>query len=347
MSNIKAGWWFWLVIVLFAGIAVHGQRAQAFETGGDLSECEWEQSTEGVDFENSSGAAIDPVAFAKANGWTCCRLRLLVDGNEGGPLVQSLSYDTAMAKRIKAQGMHYILDIFYSNGWCDPGEQTTPSEWASEDYAQLKATVQSYTTSAINTLVAAGVGPDYVQVGNEISNGMLWPVGSLSNQSQFVGLIQAGIAGVKASNDSGAKIILHCNNAADTSLVEWFYNTIASQCDYDIVGLSYYPSNGTTLSDITSAMNTYSGMFGGRPIMLVEFAYAWEDGVTSGNDYWNIPLGQQECTSAVVSIMKGHSNGDGVMYWGVTYVTGSWGSESLFTESTYPKVEAQPAWSSL
>lgn len=328
----------------FAAIlAMQAAPARAFETGADMSECQWEQSSQGINFKNTSGGSVDPVAYGKSQGWTCCRLRILVSSS-GGALSQDLNYDLALAKRIKNAGMKLILDFFYSNTWADPGQQTTPSQWSSQSYSQLLTTVTSYTASTINSFKNNGTLPDYVQIGNEISNGMLWPVGSLSHQSQFVGLINAGITGVRQISSS-PQIILHCNNAANTSLVEWFFNTIASQCPgYNIVGLSYYPSDGTTLSDIKSAMNTYSGMFGGRKIMLVEFGYKYSGGVTSGNVYWNNPTGQAQCTAAVVSIMRSHSNGLGVIYWGATYVTGSWGAESLYDFSSF---DAEPAQGSL
>lgn len=325
-------------------VTLAAPNANAFYQGVDFSELNWEQNTMGVSFKNYTGTTTDPITFAASQGCNLCRLRLLVNGSSGTVLNQNLTVDIALAKRIKAAGMNYILDIFYSDNWCDPSQQTTPSNWSSYSYTTLKSTVQSYTTNALNTLVANGCAPAFVQVGNEISNGMLWPVGSLSNQSQFVGLIQAGIAGVKASNASSAKIILHCPQAANTSLVTWFYNTIASQCSYDVVGLSYYPSNGTTLSDLKTAMATYNGKFGGRPIMLVEFAYAYAGGVTSGNVYWNTPTGQYQCLRDTISIMKSYSQGAGVIWWGATYVSGNWGYKSLYDSST---LYAQGAWSAL
>jgi len=332
-----------LVSAFLAGLAMLTMpQARAFETGGDLSELTWEQSSNGVTFRDPNGNAIDPIAYAKSEHWTCIRLRLLVDGGSG-VLEQNLSYDLTLAQRIKSNGLHLILDLFYSNGWCDPGEQYPPSEWSNLSYSQLKSTVQSYTANVISAFRNAGCLPDYVQIGNEINNGMLWPVGSLSNQSQFIGLIQAGIAGVRQVS-STPKIILHCANAANTSTVEWFFNTIASQCSYDIVGLSYYPAQGGDLSDIKSAMNTYKGMFGNRPIMLVEFAYWYSGSHTSGSGYWTTPSGQQQITWDLVQAMKSYPQGDGVMYWGVTYVTGSWGAESLFDYTTF---HAEPAWGSL
>ena len=224
--------WVFGLVALAAVFAVPAQPARAFETGGDMSELTWEQSSEGVTFRDPNGNAIDPIAYAKSEHWTCIRLRLLVDGGSG-VLEQNLNYDLTLAERAKANGLHIILDLFYSNGWCDPGEQYPPSEWTSLSYTQLKSTVQSYTASAITSFKNNGCLPDYVQVGNEINNGMLWPVGSLSNQSQFIGLIQAGIAGVKQVS-STPKIILHCANAANSARSSGFSTQL--------------PRNATTIS---------------------------------------------------------------------------------------------------
>ncbi len=313
-----------------------------------MSELGAEQHGDGVTFRDAQGVAIDPLSLAKAQGWTTCRLRLLVNPDGRGVLTQSLPYDLALAKRIKGAGMRLILDIFYSDTWADPGHQVTPAAWAGQDYPRLRSTVYSYTKDVLARFKNAGVLPDYVQVGNEVSNGMLWPVGSLAHQAQFVGLLQAGIAGVR-SVSSKPQIILHCNNGAHPDLVKWFFNTIASQCRYDIVGLSYYPEHGTALADLTGAMNAYDGQFGGRPIMLVEFAYQYAPdsdavGDEAGGGYPNTPQGQAQCAAAVIALMKQHRQGAGVIYWGATYVTGGWGAKSLFDFSTF---RAEPAFSVL
>jgi len=210
--------------------------------------------------------------------------------------------------------------------------------------------VQSYTASVITAFKNAGALPDYVQIGNEINSGILWPVGELTSttqsQTQLEGLINAGIAGVKQVS-STPKIILHIAEAADTSEVEWFYSTIATHCNYDIVGLSYYPSIGTNLSDIQSAMTDYKGLFSNKPIMLVEFAYPYSGSYTSGSGYWTTPTGQQQITYNLTQLMESYAQGDGVLYWGAAYVTGSWGDESLFGTSAYPICPAEPAWGSL
>lgn len=329
-------------LLLVSGTLLMPPTARAFEGGGDVSELAWEQSSQNITYKDAHGTPIDPIAYAKQHGWTVCRLRLLVNP-PGGELSQTLSYDLALAKHIKTAHMKLILDIFYSDGWTDPGTQPAPAAWANQSYPKLRQTVYSYTHDVLTAFRNNGTLPEYVQIGNEISNGMLWPVGKLTNQAQFIGLIQSGIAGVRAVSPL-PKIILHCNNGAHTDLVTWFYSTIASQCAYDVVGLSYYPKNGTTLAELKTAMTAYDGKFGGRPIMLVEYGYKYAFGVTAGKDYPNTPAGQGQCTAAVMQIMRSHPQGAGVIYWGALKVTGGWGAESVFD---YQNAAVKPAFFAL
>lgn len=331
-----------LAVLLLAGMALLTPSVRAYEGGGDISELTWEQNSQHVVYKDVHGNRVDPIRYAKQQGWTACRLRILVHP-KGNDLSQGLGYDLALAKQIKAAHLKLILDIFYSDGWADPGKQPAPAAWASQSYPQLRQTVYTYTKSVLLAFRNNNTLPDYVQIGNEISNGMLWPIGTLANKPQFIGLIQSGIAGVRAVS-SQPKIILHCNNGAHPDLVTWFYTTIASHCAYDVVGLSYYPDNGTTLQDLKSAMNAYDGKFGNRPIMLVEYGYKHGYGVSAGKGYLNTPEGQAQCTAAVSQIMRSHRQGAGVIYWGAVIVTGGWGSESLFD---YTTDRAEPAFLAL
>ena len=150
-------------------------------------------------------------------------------------------------------------------------------------------------------------------------------------------MIKAGIAGVKAVS-SYPQIIIHIANGGSTSAVKsWFDKFNGQGVSYDIIGLSYYPPNGTTLSDINSTMAAINGRYG-KKIMIVEFSYFWGWGVTSGNGYWNTPTGQAQCLWALTQLMRGYSNGDGVIYWGATYVwngslSGNWAGEALWNSS--------------
>ena len=57
----------------------------------------------------------------------------------------------------------------------------------------------AYTRDTIAAFRDAGVLPDMVQVGNEITHGMLWPDGKLpDNWKNFADYLRAGIQGVAA-----------------------------------------------------------------------------------------------------------------------------------------------------
>src|SRR4029077_15153800 len=97
----------------------------------------------------------------------------------------------------------------YSDSWADPGKQTKPSAWTAMNFTDLKTAMAAHTTDVMNQLKNAGVTPEWVQVGNETNDGMLWPDGKASvNMANYAQLITAGNDAVKAVFPS-AKVIAH------------------------------------------------------------------------------------------------------------------------------------------
>ncbi len=81
-----------------------------------------------------------------------------------------------------------------------------------------------------------------VQVGNEITNGLMWPHGKWDNVDNIARFISAGIRAVREiSPDSRVMLHLDCggNNARCR---EWFDAYVQRGEDFDVIGLSYYPS---------------------------------------------------------------------------------------------------------
>ena len=79
----------------------------------------------GGQFYDANGSQVDALSFMAAQGVNLVRLRLWVDpqsaGGEaygGGDL--DLDKVTALAKRVKAAGMSFMLDLHYSDFWTDP-----------------------------------------------------------------------------------------------------------------------------------------------------------------------------------------------------------------------------------
>jgi arabinogalactan endo-1,4-beta-galactosidase len=132
--------------------------------------------------------------------------------------VNDLSSTLEMAHRIKATGGNLLLDLHYSDTWADPAHQTKPAAWSSLSFTQLQQRVHDDTRDVMQAFSSEGVAPQMVQIGNEISNGMLWgdgyPWSGGSNNVGFdrlAALLNAGINGAKAgaASDEQPLIMLH------------------------------------------------------------------------------------------------------------------------------------------
>jgi arabinogalactan endo-1,4-beta-galactosidase len=108
---------------------------------------------------------------------------------------------------------------------------------------------------------ARGVTPDWVQIGNETNDGMLWPEGrASSNMQNYAWLVNTGHNAVK-SVSSSTKTIVHLANGWDTSLFEWNIGGLVNNgANFDMVAMSLYPTN-TDWSTINSqALTTMNRM---------------------------------------------------------------------------------------
>ncbi len=256
--------------------------------GHDLSTLQQEEEA-GRSY--SDGGRVQPLeTIVKTHGATHVRLRLWVDP----PMpYNDLPHVLSMAKRIKSAGLKLLLDIHYSDFWADAGNQTTPQRWQGQDLATLAQTVHDYTSSVLAALAAQGTPPSIVQIGNEITTGMLWPQGKIYVDSsqrweEFTTLLQAGIAGAKAGSSAGSMplIMVHIDRGGDNPGSIYFYDHIlAKGVAFDLIGLSFYPwwhgppaALGANLHDLASRYH--------KDLVVVETAYPWT--VANGDKYPNI-----------------------------------------------------------
>ena len=182
------------------------------------------------------------------------RMRLWVDPPPG---YNDLASDLALARQVHAAGMKIYLDIMYSDFWADPTKQNIPAAWAGEDLTQLTATVNSYTRQVISAFAQQGTPVDMVSIGNEIRNGILWPVGEINCTScggwdNLAQLLKAGVAGARAGNPAGHEllIMMHYDQGGNIALSSAFYSDsgLAYGVPFDVIGLSYYPFLGRAAS---------------------------------------------------------------------------------------------------
>lgn len=260
----------------------------------------------GVKFYDKAGKQQDLFALLKSLGFNSIRLRAWVNPTDGWCNTADL---VAKALRAKSAGMKIMIDFHYSDSWADPGKQFKPAAWPSLDFATLTTTLHDYTISVMNTLKTNGITPDWVQVGNETNDGMLWEDGRASkNMANFAALIKAGYSAVK-SVSSTTKVIVHISNGYDNSLFRWMFDGLkANGAQWDIIGMSLYPTtdnwatlNSQCLANINDMVTRYS-----TPCMVVEV----------GMDV-TAPTAARSFLSDIITKTNSVTNGNGlgVFYW--------------------------------
>ena len=276
-----------------------------FAKGADVS---WvtQMEASGYKFYDKNGNQQDLFVLLKSLGLNSIRLRAWVNPSNGWCNTADL---VKKAIRAKNAGMKIMIDFHYSDVWADPGDQNKPAAWVNLSTANLITTLGAYTTSVMDTLKLNGITPNWVQVGNETNDGMLWEDGRAStHMATFAALISSGYNAVKAVSPS-TKVIVHISNGFDNSLFEWMFDGLkANGAKWDIIGMSLYPSttNYTTLdAQCLANMNDMVTRYG-TPVMVVEVGMEADQPATTKSFLTDI-------LSKVKSV--NNKQGLGVFYW--------------------------------
>lgn len=227
------------------------------------------------------GVQGDAIEILKSSGFNWVRLRVWhnpydAQGNSYGAGVCDLPTLLATAKRVKAAGMNFLLDIHYSDFWTDPGKQYPPKAWQGMGPDQLEQAIYDYTKELLAACAQEGVSPQMVQVGNELTNGMLWPAaqlwkdgGPVDNWENLSRFLAAGVKAVREDLPS-AKVMIHLDNGGNHQLyLDWFGNYFSRGGDCDVIGLSFYPFWHGTLADLKANLDDIGPRFG-KPLVLAE-----------------------------------------------------------------------------
>jgi arabinogalactan endo-1,4-beta-galactosidase len=254
--------------------------AQTFAKGADVS---WmtQMEASGYHWSNGSGTQQDLLQILKDHGMNTVRLRVWVNPAGGWNGVNDV---VAKALRAKNAGFRIMIDFHYSDSWADPGKQTKPAAWSSHSFDQLMADVYAHTFNTMNTLATNGIFPEWVQVGNETNNGMLWEDGRASaNMRNFAWLVNSGYDAVKAVSPS-SKVIVHISNGYDNSLFRWIFDGLKNNGGkWDVIGMSLYPEPGnwqTLDSQTLTNMNDMRSRYG-KSVMIVEAGMAADQPTSS------------------------------------------------------------------
>lgn len=262
------------VLILSISTFCFGQRDSKFAKGADISWLPQMEAT-GYEFYNEKGEKDDVLKILKSKGMDAIRLRVFVNPNDDkGSGHCSKEETVAFAKRLKSLGFRIMIDFHYSDSWADPAKQYKPKAWENLNFEDLKKAVYNHTYDVLLALKKEKITPEWVQVGNEIPNGILWPDGHSKNFKNLGELLNKGYEAVKAVNKK-IKVIVHIDEGNNTEKITWFYKNIAEQnVKYDVIGLSYYPywikKDWTeTIQDLQKNMN-YLAQTYNKEVMVVE-----------------------------------------------------------------------------
>lgn len=200
--------------------------------------------------------AEDAVAILKRYGMNAVRIRLFNDpysekGEPYGAGTNDLETALALAKRARKAGLDILLDYHYSDFWADPGKQFIPKAWKGYSVEELEQAVYDYTRETLLAFESKDLLPDMVQVGNELTNGLLWPYGRKPEYDNIARFVSAGIRAVREISgqallaglrDEKIKVMIHLDNGGNNEMYrDWFDHYVERGEDFDVIGLSYYP----------------------------------------------------------------------------------------------------------
>lgn len=286
-----------------------------FANGADVS---WitEVERKGHKFYDASGNTADAMQLLRDEcGMNSIRLRVWVNPADGWNGTEDV---VAKAKRANALGMRIMIDFHFSDTWADPAKQYVPAAWKNFTPAEMAQAVSNHVTDLLNRLKREGITPEWVQIGNETTNGMLWESGKVAGSStgEFVRYVNAGYDAVKAVCPN-AKVILHLDNGFDQNLYKWFFDLMqAAGARYDIIGMSLYPEKesgeganwqvstdmgkvNTCMANIRAVNSRY-----GKPVIICEIGF-----------HYTNAAGANAAISAIKNQFRGDNRLQGIFYW--------------------------------
>ncbi len=264
-----------------------------------------EQLARNALYIDTDGRTKDLLELFKSHGINYIRLRTFVDpwaqyGYASNSSCQGKSRPfndkediVRTAQRIKAAGMGFLLDFHYSDTWADPGKQVIPEAWRdARTVDELASEVALYTRDVLEALRTANALPDMVQVGNEITPGMLihtptsntdcWgnngivssgPNGQ-ANNNNWNTLARLLNAGIRAVNEIAPDIetVLHIENTEDPEGVEWWVNSAYNNgVSFDVLALSAYVEFQGPASNWRGLLNRYANNWPDLKFVIVEY----------------------------------------------------------------------------
>ena len=302
----------------------------------------------GVKYYDYEGNETPLLKVLHDNGINYIRIRIWndpfnADGETYGGGGNDVSTGVEIAKEAAQYDMKVLLDFHYSDFWAEPAVQLIPKAWKKDvnNTEKMCSDVYDFTKESIQKFKDGGANIGMVQVGNEITNGLLgiysnrdkgesfnviW--GDKKKSTEVNKYLKAGIKAVRECTPQ-ALVALHL----ETPNV-WKYKTIMNtwkrdNVDYDVLGSSYYPfwsiaakaNTPKTLKDVQTLAASYGKMF-------AVFETSWVNSLNDGDGTPNSigdstntgayevgPQGQVNELTDLYDTVLSQDNGLGTFYW--------------------------------
>jgi arabinogalactan endo-1,4-beta-galactosidase len=254
----------------------------------------------------------------------------------------SLVHALAVADAAASRGLGLCAVLHLSDTWAYPSEQTKPLAWRDLALPELAQALRTYTHEVVAQLCSQGTPPAIVQVGNEITNGMVWPhpsegtavggklrAGDPGSWGNFTQLLRAGIDGVReaaADADKQPEVMLHFDNGGDTAAASsWFTQLDRHGVDYDIVGVSIHDhwSPGGKLEAV-AGLRAIPPALPGKQIVVAETSHPYRPAdrfpaTPADSDPDHTPEGQADYLRSALKLLRDNPNGTGLFWWGSVF----------------------------
>lgn len=234
-------------------------------------------------------------------GVNAIRLRVWVNPEEGWNGIDDV---VLKARRAEKLGLRLMIDFHFSDTWADPGHQVKPVAWADMSQAELEKAVADHVTATLLALKNQGISPEWVQIGNETTPGMMLPEGDVEkNPKGLAALNNAAYDAIKAVCPDAITIV-HLDGGDD----QWRYNRMfdalqANGARYDMIGMSLYPfwsqKSWQEVSDDCIANIKHVKTKYGKPVMICEIGMPYDQA--------------EDCKQLISKMMK--ADVEGIFYW--------------------------------
>lgn len=301
-------------LLALLALPADAKRPKELWLGADISGTTADEAR-GVFSTDTAGVVTENTQLMKDYDLNAVRLRVWVNPEGGWSSKEDV---LTMAKRAKALGMEVMIDFHYSDWWADPGKQNIPAAWKDMTLEEMKAALADHTRQTLQLLKDNEIDIKWVQIGNETTNGFLWPIAKFGEPDGMANYAALSNAGYDAAKEVYPETICitHLDNGFDSEMYNRLFDgLLAEGCKFDMIGMSVYPfwaieggkepDAASTLRHSVENIKALKKKYG-CDVMIVETGVAsWQP--EEGREFMN------DLFDAVINDCEGAC--PGVFYW--------------------------------